>query len=90
MLYTVIDHATKELTDLPTPADHDYVPINMCSYALTPDPASNSTVVRKSDGCNEVAIVATIVSVIIISAVVICIVIIVNSYCLKREKNDHT
>ena len=88
MLYTVIDHATKELTDLPT--DHDYVPVNMCSSALTPDPTSNSTVVHKSDGCNEVAIVATIVSVIIISAVVICIVIIVNSYSLKREKNDYT
>ena len=84
MLYTVIDHAAKELTDLSTPTDHDNVPREMCSSALTPDPTSSSTVAYK-----VAIIVVSIVAVVIVLAVIICTVIIVNHYHSKKEKNDH-
>ena len=93
MLYTVIDHDTKELNDPPTPPDHYHVPAEKCSSLPTPDPAatpSSSTVAHYGDDCNEVAIIVPIVSVIIAAVVIICIVIFVTSYCWKREKNNYT
>ena len=88
MLYTVIDHDTKELNDPPTSPDHYHIPVEKCSSMTTPNPAatpSSSTVAHNGDDCNEVFI---IVSVIIAGVIIICIVIIVTSYCWKKEKKN--
>ena len=85
MLYTVIDHAAKELTDLSTPTDHDNVPREMCSSALTPDPTSSSTVAYKV----AIIVVSVFAVVIVLAVIILCTVIIVNHYHSKKEKNDH-
>lgn len=94
MLFTVVDHATKELTDLSTQSDDNHLPVEMCSFVPTPDPAetpSDSTSTHDSDNCDEVVIIAPIVSVTIVSAIIICcIVIFVIIWHRKREENVHS
>ena len=102
MLYTVVDHATKELTDLSTSSDDNHLPVEMCSFVPTPDPAetpsdststpvetpSDSTSTHHSDDCDEAVIIAPIVSVTFVSAIVICcIVIFAIFWHWKREEN---
>ena len=91
MLYTVVDHATKELTELSTPSDDNHLPVEMCSFVPTSDPAetpSDSTSTHHSDDCDEAVIIAPIVSVTVVSAIVICcIVIFAIIWHRKREEN---